>query len=80
MMEVTISLYSAPVRFHLENCTQVWGLQDKKEMEQSQRKATKLIIVLEHHSYDNRLQEELFSLEKERKISRKISLKPLISI
>lgn len=29
-MEVTHSLYSAPVRSHLENCTQVWGLQHKR--------------------------------------------------
>lgn len=69
-MEVTRSLYSAPVRSHLENCTQVWCLQHKKQMEQTQRKATKLITGLEHISYDNRLSEELFSLEKGRSLGR----------
>lgn len=46
-------------------------------MQQAQRKATKLITRLEDPSYDYRLREELLSLEKGRKISRQISLKPL---
>ena len=55
-----ILLCSALVRLHLEFCVQLWGRQQKKDMEaleQVQRRATKVIKDLENLSYEDRLRE-----------------------
>ncbi|KFP71617.1 hypothetical protein N310_11453, partial [Acanthisitta chloris] len=68
--EMVLPLYSALVRPHLEYCLQVWGPQNKKDvnlLEQAQRGATKMTTELEHLSYDDRPREfGFYSLEEKR--------------
>ncbi|KAJ7406619.1 hypothetical protein WISP_132989 [Willisornis vidua] len=58
--EVILLLYYALVRPHLECCIQLWGSQHRNDMElleRVQRRVTKMISMLEHLSYEERLRE-----------------------
>ena len=58
--ELTIPLYKAIVRLHLEYCIQAWRPYRKKDidtLERIQRRATKMIPELKELSYEERLKE-----------------------
>jgi len=58
--EVSLLLYSALVRPHLESCVQLWGPQHKKDMDllqQVQRRVAKIIKGLKHLPCEDRLRD-----------------------
>lgn len=65
--EVTIPLYSAPVRSHLRVLVNFWTFQYKKKdmdiLDHIQKRAIKMIKGLQHLSYERLKEITLFSLE-----------------
>ena len=68
--EVTLPLYSALVRLHLEYCVQMWSPVYRRDMELLeciQRTATEMIQEMKHLPYEDRLKElGMFILERRR--------------
>ena len=67
---MTLPLYSALARPHLEYCIQMWRPQYRRDMnllEHIQRRATEMIQGIEHLILQDRMRKlELLSLEKEK--------------
>lgn len=60
--QVTVPLYSTPIRSHLESCIQHWGPQHQKDTELLELTAMKIIRGMECLSHGEVLRD--FSLEK----------------